>query len=54
MLQMASLQATAALAEVTAGPTREEIDAQRASVAAATAAVNQARLSPPTATVLMA
>jgi len=39
-----SLQA--ALAEVTAGPTREEIDAQRASVAAATAAVNQARLSP--------
>jgi len=30
-----SLQATAALAEVTAGPTREEIDAQRASVAAA-------------------
>lgn len=40
-----SLQARAALAEVTAGPTREEIDAQRASVAAATAAVNQARLS---------
>jgi len=34
------------LAEVTAGPTREEIDAQRASVAVATAAVNQARLSP--------
>lgn len=40
-----SLQTTAALAEVTAGPTREEIDAQKASVAAATAAVNQARLS---------
>lgn len=40
-----SLQSKAALAEVTAGPTREEIDAQRASVAAATAAVNQARLS---------
>jgi len=39
------LQAEAALAEATAGPTREEIDAQRASVAAAAAAVNQARLT---------
>lgn len=43
--QQESLQATAALAEVTAGPTREEIDAQKASVAAATALVNQALLS---------
>jgi RND family efflux transporter MFP subunit len=39
------LQAEAALAEATAGPTREEIDAQRARVAAAGAAVNQARLT---------
>jgi HlyD family secretion protein len=38
------LQATAALAEATAGPTREEISAQQASVAAAQSAVNQARL----------
>lgn len=39
------LQATATLAEATAGPTREEIAAQQASVAAATSAVNQAQLA---------
>ncbi|HAA33108.1 MAG TPA: efflux RND transporter periplasmic adaptor subunit [Cyanobacteria bacterium UBA8553] len=43
--QGARLQAEATLAEATAGPTREEIDAQRANVAAAQAALNQARLS---------
>jgi HlyD family secretion protein len=37
-------QAAAALAEATAGPTREEISAQQASVAAAQSAVNQAQL----------
>jgi HlyD family secretion protein len=39
------LAAEASLAEAKAGPTREEIDAQRANVAAAIAAVNQARLA---------
>ena len=38
------LEAEAELAEAKAGPTREEIAAQRASMAAATAAVNQAKL----------
>lgn len=39
------LEAEAELAEAQAGPTREEIEAQRASMAAATAAVNQAKLA---------
>jgi HlyD family secretion protein len=39
------LQAEATLAEATAGPTREEIDAQTASVAAAQSVVNQSRLT---------
>ncbi|MBD2772744.1 efflux RND transporter periplasmic adaptor subunit [Iningainema tapete] len=39
------LAAEAQLAEAQAGPTREEIDAQRANVAAALSAVNQAELS---------
>ena len=39
------LRAAAALAEAQAGPTKEEIDAQRAVVAAAQSAVNQARLA---------
>ncbi|MUG95635.1 efflux RND transporter periplasmic adaptor subunit [Scytonema sp. UIC 10036] len=39
------LAAEATLAEAKAGPTREEIDAQRANVAAATAVLNQARLA---------
>jgi HlyD family secretion protein len=39
------LAAEASLAEAKAGPIREEIDAQRAKVAAAQAAVNQARLA---------
>lgn len=39
------LAAQAALAEAQAGPTREEIDAQRAIVAAAGASVNQGRLA---------
>jgi HlyD family secretion protein len=39
------LQAEATLAEATAGPTREEIDAQKASVAAAQSVVNQAQLT---------
>jgi HlyD family secretion protein len=38
-------QAAAALAEATAGPTREEIATQEASVAAAESAVNQAKLT---------
>ncbi len=39
------LKAVATLAEATAGPTREEIAAQQASVAAAQSAVNQAQLN---------
>ncbi|MBD2212984.1 efflux RND transporter periplasmic adaptor subunit [Calothrix sp. FACHB-156] len=39
------LKVEAALAEATAGPTREEIAAQQASVAAALSAVNQAQLT---------
>ncbi|MGI2908672.1 efflux RND transporter periplasmic adaptor subunit [Tolypothrix sp. VBCCA 56010] len=39
------LKVEAALAEATAGPTREEIAAQQASVAAAVSAVNQAQLT---------
>lgn len=39
------LQAEAVLAEATAGPTREEIAAQQANVAAAESAVNQAQLT---------
>lgn len=39
------LKVQAALAEATAGPTREEIAAQKASVAAAESAVNQAQLT---------
>lgn len=39
------LQAEAELAEAQAGPTREEIEAQRASMNAAVAAVNQAKLA---------
>ena len=39
------LEAQAELAEAQAGPTREEIEAQRASMAAALAAVNQAKLA---------
>jgi RND family efflux transporter MFP subunit len=39
------LKVQAALAEATAGPTREEIAAQQASVAAAESAVNQAQLT---------
>jgi HlyD family secretion protein len=39
------LKVQAALAEATAGPTREEIAAQQASVAAANSAVNQAQLT---------
>lgn len=39
------LEAEAALAEAQAGPIREEIDAQRANVAVAQAAFNQARLA---------
>lgn len=39
------LKVQAALAEATAGPTREEIAAQKASVAAAASAANQAKLS---------
>jgi RND family efflux transporter MFP subunit len=39
------LKVEAALAEATAGPTREEIAAQKASVAAAVSAVNQAQLT---------
>jgi HlyD family secretion protein len=39
------LQAEATLAEATAGPTREEIDAQKANVAAAQSVVNQSRLT---------
>jgi len=39
------LAAEAVLAEAKAGPTREEMDAQRANVAAAAALVNQARLA---------
>ncbi|MBW4551347.1 MAG: efflux RND transporter periplasmic adaptor subunit [Aphanocapsa sp. GSE-SYN-MK-11-07L] len=41
----ARLAAAAALAEAVAGPIRPEIEAQRANVAAALAAVNQAKLS---------
>lgn len=39
------MQAQAELAEATAGPTREEIDAQRANVAAAQSTLNQAQLA---------
>lgn len=39
------LEAEAALAEAVAGPIREEIEAQRANVAAAVAALNQAQLA---------
>jgi len=39
------MQAQAELAEATAGPTREEIDAQRANLAAAQSALNQAQLA---------
>lgn len=43
--QAERLRTQAALAEATAGPTREEIAAQQASVAAAASAVNQAQLT---------
>lgn len=43
--QAERLKVQAALAEATAGPTREEIAAQQASVAAAASAVNQAQLT---------
>ncbi|MBI4779810.1 MAG: efflux RND transporter periplasmic adaptor subunit [Oscillatoriophycideae cyanobacterium NC_groundwater_1537_Pr4_S-0.65um_50_18] len=43
--QAEQLQTQATLAEATAGPTREEIAAQQASVAAAVSAVNQAQLT---------